>query len=573
MEVAMHPRDILRLGLGLGISIVVIAPFLAMSNVQAFPGGNFHGGGGGGFGGGGFSHGMGGGMSGGGFSHGMGGGMPGGGFSHGIGGGMPGGFSRAAPMIHSAPMGGGMHSPSGVGALHTFSGHNFSGPRTSSIPHSSTFAGRHSAAPSGLRGASHAAVAGRAGHNVPGSALTHNVGSNNHLNGQLAANSHLANSHLANSHLSNQNWTTRSLHGVGQASALRNGAFASLAAQHSNIRSTDAATFHGRFAGENWNFANGGWFWRHRQPIVVIGWFGPLFWPYAYDDFIDYTFWPYAYDVFWPYAYDDLYVGVFGPYSYEGPVYEGPVRVSSTSSRRVAGRSVASRSTAAMAAEVCHEKVPTLTNWPIQQIAQTVEPDQAQQAALGNLKDAASMALDLLQSACPEELASTPTGRLAAMRKRIEVMLQALAIVKPALDGFYDLLSDEQKSRFNAITPQLAAARGGKQPDLSQACSGQAPKPTNLPIERIEQVVHPTDAQRVSLQALNDASTKAADHLKANCSADETLTPPGRIAAMENRLNAMLEAIKIVQPALESFYGGLTDEQKARFNQLGSAQG
>jgi len=32
----------------------------------------------------------------------------------------------------------------------------------------------------------------------------------------------------------------------------------------------------------------------------------------------------------------------------------------------------------------------------------------------------------------------------------------------------------------------------------------------------------------------------------------------------------MLEAIK--QPALESFYGTLTDEQKARFNQLGTRQ-
>jgi hypothetical protein len=53
--------------------------------------------------------------------------------------------------------------------------------------------------------------------------------------------------------------------------------------------------------------------------IVAIGWFGTLFWPYAYWDFIDYTFWPYAYDAFWPYAYDDLYVGMFGPYAYEGP--------------------------------------------------------------------------------------------------------------------------------------------------------------------------------------------------------------------------------------------------------------
>jgi hypothetical protein len=217
--------------------------------------------------------------------------------------------------------------------------------------------------------------------------------------------------------------------------------------------------------------------------------------------------------------------------------------------------------------------VPALINWPIQQIAQTVQPDQAQQAALDGLKDAAGKALDLLQSACPEELASTPTGRLAAMRKRIEVMLEALASVKPALDGFYDLLSDEQKSRFNAITLQTTAARGGKHPpDFLPTCSAQAARPTNIPMEHIEQVVRPTDAQRVSLQALNDAAMQAGDYLKAKCPADEALTPPGRVGAMQNRLYAMLEAIKIVQPALESFYGGLTDEQKARFNQLGGQQ-
>jgi hypothetical protein len=34
----------------------------------------------------------------------------------------------------------------------------------------------------------------------------------------------------------------------------------------------------------------------------------------------------------------------------------------------------------------------------------------------------------------------------------------------------------------------------------------------------------------------------------------------------------MLEAIKMVEPELENFYGLLTDEQKARFNQLGSSQ-
>lgn len=450
-------------------------------------------------------------------------------------------------MIHTAPIGAGagMHSHLG-GALHTYSG-----ARTHSVPHSATLATRHVGAPSTFRQQGAGSAIGRTAHNL-GAPNQHDARFGNHLNGQPA-----------NSQLTKQNWATRSLHGVGQTSVLRNGAFASLAAQNTGARSLAAATFRGRFAEDNWGFGNGGWFWLHWHPIVVIGWFGPLFWPYAYDDFIDYTFWPYAYDAFWPYAYDDVYVGMFGPYA-----YEDPAAVSSAPSRRTVGRHAA-----VAAAEVCREKPPALISWPIQQIAQTVQPDQAQQAALDGLKDAASQALDLLQSACPDELASTPNGRLAAMRKRIEVMLQALAIVKPALDGFYDLLSDEQKSRFTAITPHTTGTRGGKHPpDFAQACSAQATRPTGVPIERIEQIVRPTDAQRVSLQALNDAASRAGDYLKANCPADEALTPPGRVGAMQGRLNAMLEAIKIVQPALESFYGGLSDEQKARFNQLGGPQ-
>jgi len=44
----------------------------------------------------------------------------------------------------------------------------------------------------------------------------------------------------------------------------------------------------------------------------VRGFVGPVFWPYAYDDCIDYLFWPYAYDSFWPYAFDDVYQGIYG---------------------------------------------------------------------------------------------------------------------------------------------------------------------------------------------------------------------------------------------------------------------
>jgi hypothetical protein len=370
-----------------------------------------------------------------------------------------------------------------------------------------------------------------------------------------------------------RNLVTGSVHGVKNASILRNDAFT----KHGKNGVLKNASFEGKFADKNWdkngknwdkhsnNNWHDNWHWRHHHPFVAVGWFGPLFWPYAYWDFVDYTFWPYEYDVFWPYAYDDLYEGVFGPYAYEGPAYAGVPQYSRH------GRRIRQQQSTATAV-VCSAQAPALTNWPIQQIAETVQPDQAQQSALNDLKDATAKAVDALQSACPDELPSIPTGRLEAMHKRIGTMLLALSIVQPPLQRFYDSLNDEQKARFNVISPEAQVARastgGNGPPDLSEVCGEQTVK-ANVPTERIAQVLKPTDAQRTALDALNDATKKAADFLKANCPVDEMLTPPGRVAAMEKRLTAMMEGIKIVQPALENFYGSLTDEQKARFNQLG----
>src|SRR5262249_42867335 len=118
-------------------------------------------------------------------------------------------------------------------------------------------------------------------------------------------------------------------------------------------------------------------------------------WPFAYWDFIDYTFWPYAYDAFWPYAFDDVYVGVFGPYAYEGRGYANVV-----SSRRHARRT---RDNSTITSVVCGEQAPALTNWPIEQISQTVQPTESQQTVLNELKDATGKAVSALQSACPED--------------------------------------------------------------------------------------------------------------------------------------------------------------------------
>ena len=119
--------------------------------------------------------------------------------------------------------------------------------------------------------------------------------------------------------------------------------------------------------------------------------------------------------------------------------------------------------------DVCKTNSATsLTSWPIEQIAQAVEPTDAQRTALENLRTATAQALDVLKTACPNDLPSTPTGRIAAMQKRLAVMLLAVRTVRPAMEAFYQALSDEQKARLNTISPagRRAAERARSQPGV-----------------------------------------------------------------------------------------------------------
>jgi len=79
---------------------------------------------------------------------------------------------------------------------------------------------------------------------------------------------------------------------------------------------------------------------------------------------------------------------------------------------------------------------------------------------LNALQDATSKAVSIMQAACPDETPLTPTGRLDAMQKRLQAMIDAANTVKPALTSFYSSLSNEQKARFNRIGEALAGANG-----------------------------------------------------------------------------------------------------------------
>jgi hypothetical protein len=349
----------------------------------------------------------------------------------------------------------------------------------------------------------------------------------------------------------NQKWQPTGGNRAALDRVLRNPFFADKpVAGNPAARTLARSTFHGRFFDHDGRH-------HHRRPIV-IGWAGPLFWPYAYDDFVDYTFYPYAYDTFWPYAYDDVYEGMFGRYAYgSGSAYASGGQPRSA---RVGAGAVS-------AADLCTGQTAGLTDWPIERIAQAVEPNEEQRAALDEFKGAAARALDLLKASCPTELPSTPTGRLAAMHQRLDAMLQAVRTVRPPLEQFYQLLNDEQKARFNTLSPDETQDLQSRR-DPTQVCGERTSGIGSLPIEQIERTVQPNEAQRAALKELQDATAQAVDLLKSNCPTYRALTPVVRLEAMEQRLAAMLQAVQTVEPALEKFYGSLNDEQKERFNRL-----
>jgi LTXXQ motif family protein len=306
--------------------------------------------------------------------------------------------------------------------------------------------------------------------------------------------------------------------------------------------------------------------WHHGLRARFVPWYGPVFWPYAYSDIFDYAFWPGGYDDgYWAYVYDDFVDGLF--WGEVGPpdeyVYAEPHAAPAAPSVRYAA-----------VEELCKQPGTGITAWPFAEIERKVGLDREQRSLLGEMRSAAKRAAAEFKQSCPSENAFplTPPGRLQAMTARLEATLESVQAVHPALEKFYDSLSDEQKARFNEIGPKRTANSAEASqalPREARTCEEAKPGLTNLPIEKINDIVKPNEAQSDSLDRLAEATVKAVGILQAACPDETPVTPTGRLEAMEKRLQAMIDAANTVRPALDGFYASLSNEQKARFNRIG----
>ncbi len=127
--------------------------------------------------------------------------------------------------------------------------------------------------------------------------------------------------------------------------------------------------------------------------------------------------------------------------------------------RRAAGPGPSS--SAPGAARGCGERIARRVNGMLDRMEHLTEPTGAQQQAFEKLRDAAKRGLEIARGACPAERPLTPPGRLAAAEKRLETLLEAIRIVRPAMDDFFKTLSEEQKARFYAAMPPRGMRMGG----------------------------------------------------------------------------------------------------------------
>ena len=310
-----------------------------------------------------------------------------------------------------------------------------------------------------------------------------------------------------------------------------------------------------------------------------IGWFGPVFWPYAYDDVFDYVFWPsdssdYG-DVFWAFAYDELLKGIF----WADPELQGRGGEIVAASEEVANTEDRSRAgvlgldgQSREFAQICDERSPWLGQWPIVRISQTIGLAREQRVSLKGLQRAASEAGRILKSACPPEAPSNPVERLEAMQQRVNAMAEAVGVIHPALASFYESLTDAQKARFQSSLPargEEAPAPAGENQVIPQICTDHLAGLSTGTVDRIAAMLRLTSEQRPAGDALRSAVERAAQVLRAACPADLPADPPERLALIRQRLAAMIRAIDLVQPALEALYDLLSEAQKARFNSVG----
>jgi hypothetical protein len=112
--------------------------------------------------------------------------------------------------------------------------------------------------------------------------------------------------------------------------------------------------------------------------------------------------------------------------------------------------------------------------------------------------------------------------------------------------------------------PGMMGGRG-----MGFMCNPRAAGMAQWQTSRIENSLKLTDMQKEALKRVTDASAEAAKTIEAACAAGVPSGPAERLATMEKRAEASLQAIRTVRPAFDAFYATLEADQKKQLESIG----
>jgi LTXXQ motif family protein len=135
--------------------------------------------------------------------------------------------------------------------------------------------------------------------------------------------------------------------------------------------------------------------------------------------------------------------------------------------------------------------------------------------------------------------------------------------------------ASEVEPPVTQVAPPVSPAAppvGQIAPSVNRMCGDDSRDIADVPIDQIQRAIEPTKAQLDALDDLGNASIRAARAIRDACPRQAVLTAPGRLAAMQQRIEAMIAAVAIMRPPLAKLYARLRHEQKVRFNALATDQ-
>jgi hypothetical protein len=101
-------------------------------------------------------------------------------------------------------------------------------------------------------------------------------------------------------------------------------------------------------------------------------------------------------------------------------------------------------------------RAPVATDWALDEIDQSVQPENKQRQALASLKLTFVSVAGDLHAHCPNPVPATPLARLEATEARLDASWRAALAMQVALGQFESQLDDQQRTRLEAMNTARA---------------------------------------------------------------------------------------------------------------------